>query len=203
VIQYSLAHRAACLADLVSKAGPTAFFFLYGGPIPANCAAPDANPIIASIAMANPIGPTSSGGVQAITGPITSTVQPPGQSVPTHWRICTDSTGATCVAQGTVFPQVGLITNGATSPLGNVLYLPAVNQLALGMNVAGAGIPPGATIVDIEPLASSITISGTSVAGVPSGTAISFSGDLNMNGASVSQSQTIEVQGLTITATGA
>ena len=201
MIQYSLAHRTADLADLISRLGSTAFFLSYTGAPPASCAAAATGVQIASIAMANPPGPPAGGGVQTFTGPLLGTALVAG----THgtFRLCTDSTGATCVMQGTIFNQVGLVTNAACAPLGNVLSFAAVNQVQVGMNVAGAGIPAGCTVVNVDSVNSLVYLSGTSVPGVPSGTAISFGGDLNMNSASVYQGQTIQVSALTLTAGGA
>lgn len=97
-LQYSTTVRNDELNQVVSVAGSTAYILVYSGSAPANCAASATGTLLLSLPCSSTIG-TVSGGVLTFSA-ITSEA-PGANGTAGYWRLCTDNTGATCVAQGT------------------------------------------------------------------------------------------------------
>lgn len=96
-IQYSVTHQTNNVADISTQAGATAFLLIYTGAQPAHCSTAASGTLLASLAMSNPIGTTTTGvlTMSAITSANTGNAGTAG-----YWRICTSSAGTTCIAQG-------------------------------------------------------------------------------------------------------
>lgn len=117
-VAYSITHQNNDVTDIVTQAGATARLILYSGSAPASANAAATGTLLVAAPCANPIGTVSNGVLTfgAITG-----VAATGSGTAGYWRLCTDATGATCVAQGTVgvsgadlnFPA-GLTINAGT-----------------------------------------------------------------------------------------
>lgn len=101
-LQYSTTHRNQTLTDLVTELGAAPYLILYTGAAPANADAAATGTVIAALPCANPVGAVASG-VLTFGGitPENATADAPF-SAGAYFRLCTDSTGATCLAQGTV-----------------------------------------------------------------------------------------------------
>lgn len=98
-IQYNATHRNNDMTDIVTQAGTTAYLLIYSGAAPASCAAAATGTLLAALPMSNPVG-TVTGGVLTMSTITSEAAAAAGTAG--YWRICTDNTGATCVAQGTV-----------------------------------------------------------------------------------------------------
>jgi hypothetical protein len=98
-MQFSTSYRNSSLTALVTALGTTGFLLIYTGSQPANCAAGATGTQLASLALSNPAGVVS-GGVLTLSA-ITSGMALASGTAGYH-RFCTDATGATCVAQGSV-----------------------------------------------------------------------------------------------------
>lgn len=98
-IQYSTAHRTADMTDLVTKLGTTGYLLIYSGSAPANCGTAASGTLLASLPLSNPVGTVTNGvlTLSAVTAAAAAATGTAG-----YFRLCTDSSGATCVAQGTV-----------------------------------------------------------------------------------------------------
>lgn len=98
-IQYSTTHRSDCMTDLVTLLGTTGYLLIYTGSAPANCGTAASGTLLASLPLSNPVGTVTSGvlTLSAVTSEAAAATGTAG-----YFRLCTDSTGATCIAQGTV-----------------------------------------------------------------------------------------------------
>ena len=199
-IQYSTTHRTNDLADIITQLGTTAYLLLYTGSVPANCAAAATGTLLASLPCSNPFAPAPSSGVLTASAITSATAAATGTGG--YWRLCTNSAGTTCVAQGTLFGSSTLTTSASTSANGNVLTFTSVTGVSVGQTVSGTGIPAGTTVVATS--GTTVTLSQTSTAGVASSATITFGGDLTITGGgSFTSGQTVSVSSFVITATGA
>lgn len=98
-LQYSATHRNNDMTDIVTQLGATAYLLIYSGAPPSNCGTAASGTLLASLPLSNPIGAVSNGilTLSAVTSKAASAAGTAG-----YFRLCTDSSGATCVAQGTV-----------------------------------------------------------------------------------------------------
>ncbi len=141
--QYSTSHRNNAMADLISQAGIAAFILLYSGALPASCAAADSGALLSAIPC-NPVIGTVNNGVLTFNGTATaapaSASNPLGPAVATagaavHWRLCTNASGASVVAQGTIgaFGSELIFPAGTTFLSGQLVSL-------IGMTITAAGV---------------------------------------------------------------
>lgn len=116
------------------------------------------------------------------------------------------NSGATTVHwQGTVTAAFSLSTSATSSAGSNVLTFTSTTGVTTGMQIAGAGIPTGATVLSLT--STTVTMSAVSTAGVSSGTTILFgdvTGDMNLSSIIVtSVGQTLTIDTFTVIAPGA
>jgi hypothetical protein len=69
------------------------------------------------------------------------------------------------------------------------------------MNVAGTGVPAGATVVAVG--GTTVTLSATSTAGVANAAAITFTQDLTLDNATINSGQTVTITAKSLTAPNA
>lgn len=116
-----------------------------------------------------------------------------------------DSGASTVHWQGTVTAAFALSTSATTSAGSNVLTFASTTGVTTGMQIAGAGIPSGATVLSLT--STTVTMSVVSTAGVSSSTSILFgdvTGDMNLSSIIVtSVGQTLTIDTFTMIAPGA
>lgn len=116
-----------------------------------------------------------------------------------------NSGASTVYWQGTVTAAFALSTSATTSAGSNKLTFTSTTGVTTGMQIAGAGIPTGATVLSVT--STEVTMSVVSTAGVSNGTSILFgdvSGDMNLSSVIVSAvSQTLTIDTFTMIAPGA
>ncbi len=116
-----------------------------------------------------------------------------------------NSGASTVYWQGTVTAAFALSTSATTSAGSNKLTFTSTTGVTTGMQIAGAGIPTGATVLGVT--STEVTMSVVSTAGVSNGTSILFgdvSGDMNLSSVIVSAvSQTLTIDTFTMIAPGA
>ena len=198
-IQYSTAHRNANMNDITTQAGTGAYFILYTGSVPATCATTASGTQLAALPCSNPFAAGASAGLLTASSITNETATNTGTAG--YWRLCTDNTGTTCVAQGTIFQTLATTTNNSTAADGNTLSFASVSGISVGMTVAGTGIVTGTTVVAIS--GTTVYLSLTSTAGVANGASITFGGDMSMANTSITSGETISISSWTDTATGA
>lgn len=98
-MQYSVAHRTAAMADIITQVGATGFIIIYTGALPANCAAAATGTLLVSMPCSATYGAASAGVMTA--NAITATAAT-GTGTAGYYRLCTSSAGTTVVEQGTV-----------------------------------------------------------------------------------------------------
>lgn len=199
-IQYSTTHRNNNMADITTQLATTAFLLIYTGAPPANPGSAATGTLLVSIPCSNPFAAAPAGGV--LTASAFTATNAVANGTAGYWRLCTSSAGTTCVAQGTVQPQVVISTSALTAANGNVLTFAATTGVVTGMTVSGAGVPTGSTVVATT--GTTVTISQTSTAGVANATSITFGGDITFAaGVAFTIGMSINVSSFTDTATGA
>src|SRR5271169_3396733 len=107
-IQYSVTQQTDNVGSIATLASTGAYLLIYSGPAPAHCSIAASGSLLASLPMSNPIG-TATAGVLTMSA-ITSEAAT-GTGTAGYWRLCTDNTGATVVAQGTIFQTLVTTTN--------------------------------------------------------------------------------------------
>ena len=131
MIQYALAHRNACLADLISRAGASACLLLYTGAPPPTCDDQATGTLLAALPCSNPIGTVLDGELQfgAITPQASAAAATAG-----CWRLCTSSNGAIAVAQGSVGESGADLNfgNGAAFALAQLIDVTSLSITATG-----------------------------------------------------------------------
>lgn len=176
---------------------------VHTGSMPANCAAArTGTKLVDSAIPANWMADASGGSKAIASGPwaVTGLSAAGAGTVGTYYSIM-DSAGTTCHEQGTFGVSVVLATSASTAAKGNALTFSAATGVVAGMNVAGTGVPAGATVVDVT--GGVVTLSHTSTAGVSSGASITFSYDMAVDNASIANGQTLNVTAKTLTAPNA
>lgn len=136
-ISYSVTHQTNDVTDIVTLAGATAFLILYTGAPPANADAAPGGTVLAALPCANPIG-TVSNGVLTLSS-ITSSAAVASGTVGC-WRLCTDASGATAIAQGTA----GISGADLNFPAGtafNAGSLIIVGNFSIATHEAGTAVP--------------------------------------------------------------
>jgi hypothetical protein len=131
----------------------------------------------------------ASGGLKSLLG-TWSDPSADASGAPGHYRLYA-SDGVTCHLQGTCGVAVNLSTNSPTAANGNVLNFPATPGVVVGMNVSGAGIPAGATVLAVG--ATTVTLSHASSAGVASSAAITFAPDITLDAATINAGQSFSI----------
>lgn len=192
--QYSQAVVNGRLDSIETIIGTAPLLRFLTGAMPANCAAAQTGTQLASQALPSDWLLAATGGNKARNGTWTGTFGAAG--VVGYFRIL-DSTGTTCHMQGTVTQQVQLTTNAITAANGNVLNFAATTGVTVGMNVSGAGIPPGTEVVAVG--GTTVTLSRTSTAGVASGATITFGGDMTLDNVNAANGQAWTVNTFQIT----
>lgn len=168
---------------------------LRSGAQPANCAAADSGTLIRTITLpANWMGDASSA-VKQLAGSWTDNAAVAGTIG--HYRI-KNGAGSVCHEQGNVTMQYIISTNGTTAANGNVLNFASTTGVAVGMNVSGTGVPLGSEVVAFT--GTTVTISRTSTAGVGSGVAITFGGDITLDNTTVTSGQVVTITSKNVTA---
>lgn len=197
--QYGVAVRNAILQAIETTWGASAIIAGFNGTMPANCAAADAGTRIAQGTLpADPLT-APSGGASGKNGAWTMTgLAAAGAGANLNYYRVYDSTGATCMEQGTVTNTVTLNTSAATAGNGNVLTFTSTTGVVVGMFPTGTGIPAGATVLAVT--GTTVTLSHTSSAGVSSATAITFRGDMYVDNVNVANGQVITINTVTKTA---
>lgn len=198
-MQFSATVRSGMIQRLISDIGASAKLRLLTGTQPANCAASQSGSQLVEMTLPS-TWLTESGGVGTKAGTWSGTAAASGTAA--YYRLL--SSGGTCHHQAAITQAFKLTTNGTTTAGSNVLNFASTTGVAGGMQVAGTGIPAGATVLSVG--GSTVTISLPSTAGVASSADIYFgdtSGDLWLNNPSITVSQTVEIDAFTLTAPGA
>jgi hypothetical protein len=193
-LQLSTAVRNAMLDASETAIGTSAIMRIRTGAPPANCAASDTGTVIATLNLPSDWMAAASSGQKTFLG-TWQDASADALGTVGHFRIY-DSTGATCHQQGTAGQNVVFATNALTAANGNVLNFASTTGVVVGMNVAGTGVPTGATVVAVT--STTATLSLTSTAGVASGASITFSYDASVDNASVVAGQQFSVTGYTL-----
>lgn len=195
--QYSVPVNNARLDAIETQIGATARLYFFTGAPPANCAAADSGTLLNTGGTSLPSDwmAAASAGVKARAGTWTGTFT--GAGTVGHFRI-KDSAGSVVGLQGTVTAQVVLSTNALTAANGNVLNFASTAGVVVGMNVSGAGIPAGTTVVAVG--GATVTLSQTSTAGVASAASITFGGDMTLDNVVAAAAQAWTVNTFQITA---
>ncbi|MCE2910378.1 MAG: hypothetical protein LW712_16275 [Burkholderiaceae bacterium] len=171
---------------------------LLTGSMPANPAAAQTGTQILEMTLPADWAAAASAGVKSLSGTWQAAAAASGLAA--YYRIV-DNAGTTCHEQGTCGQQVALTTNALTAANGNVLNFAATTGVVVGMNVAGAGIPAGATVVAVG--GTTVTLSATSTAGVANAAAITFTQDLTLDNATINSGQTVTITAKSLTAPNA
>ncbi len=168
------------------------------GSAPANPAAAETGTLLVQMTLPADWAAAASAGSKALSG--TWQASATGTGTAGYYRVV-DNAGTTCHEQGAVGQQVQLTTNALTAANGNVLNFAATTGVVVGMNVAGTGVPTGATVVAVG--GTTVTLSMTSTAGVSNATAITFTQDLTLDNASINSGQSVTITTKTLTAPNA
>lgn len=199
-IQYSTAVRNGQLDAAETVIGTVPILRIYDGTKPAACAtALSSNTLLAEGSLPSDWLGAASLGVKSKAGTWTITGQSGAGSgtIGKFYRLY-NSDGTTCSAQGTFGTTVNLTTNALTAAHGVVLNFAATTGVVAGMKVSGTGIPDGATVESVT--STTVTLNGTSTAGVSSATAIAFAYDMGADNASIANAQVITVNSFSLTA---
>lgn len=193
--QYSLTVINNQLDQVEATAGASAKLRILTGSPPANCAAGQTGTLIVEIPMPADWMNAAAAAAKTKLGTWSAAASGAGTLTAGYYRIV-DNAGTTCHVQGTAGQSVALTTNALTAANGNVLNFAATTGVVVGMNVSGAGIPVGTTVVAVG--GTTVTLSNTSTAGVANSTAITFSYDLPLDNASIANGQTVTVNTYTL-----
>ncbi|MCA3072472.1 MAG: hypothetical protein IOD11_18815 [Rhodocyclaceae bacterium] len=168
------------------------------GAAPATPAAAETGTLLVQMNLPADWAAAASAGSKALSG--TWQASATGTGTAGYYRVV-DNAGTTCHEQGTVGQQVQLTTNALTAANGAVLNFAATTGVVVGMNVAGTGVPTGATVVAVG--GTTVTLSMTSTAGVSNATTITFTQDLTLDNVSINSGQTVTITSKTLTAPNA
>lgn len=193
--QYSVAVNNARLDVIETTIGTAPLLRFYTGAMPVTPATAASGTLLDSQALPSDWMGAAATAIKAKAGTWTGAFDAAGTSG--YWRIY-DSAGTNCHMQGLVFAQVQIATNGSTAANGNVLNFAATTGAVVGQNVAGTGIPVGATVVAVS--GTTVTLSHTSTAGVSSGATITFTGDMTLDNVVAALGQAWTVNSFSITA---
>jgi len=199
-IQYSTTVRNAQLDALETAISTAPILRIYNGVMPATCAtALSGNTLLAEGTLPSDWLSAASLGAKAKAGTWTLTGQSGASTgtVGTFYRIY-NSDGTTCSMQGTFGTSVTIATSSLTAAHGVVLNFSATTGVVAGMAVSGTGVPTGATVESVT--STTVTLNGTSTAGVASTASIVFSYDMGADNASIANAQVITVNSFSLTA---
>jgi hypothetical protein len=98
-MQYSVAHRTAAMADIITAVGATGYINIYTGAAPANCGTVASGTLLVSLPCSATYGVASAGVLTA--NAITATAAT-GTGTAGYYRLCTSAAGTTVIEQGTV-----------------------------------------------------------------------------------------------------
>jgi hypothetical protein len=198
--QYSTAVRNAQLDAIETTIGTAPYLRIYNGTKPANVAAA----LSGNTLLAEGILPSdwlanagSASKAKAGTWSLTGQSGAGTGTIGTFYRIY-NSDGTTCSMQGTFGTNLAISTSALTAAHGNVLTFTSTTGVAVGMTVSGTGVPAGATVESVT--GTTVTITGTSTAGVSSATSITFGFEMSADNASIANSQGITVNSASIAA---
>lgn len=197
-IQLSTPIRNAMLDQAEIVVGASARLRIYTGAMPANPAAAATGTLLITIDLPANWMADASGGTKSIAGSWTGTAGAAGTAG--YYRIW-DNGITVCGEQGTIGQSVALTTSALTAANGNVLNFASTTGVAVGMNVAGTGIPAGATVVAFT--GTTVTLSMTSTAGVANTASITFTHDMTIDNAVLASGQTVNITAKTLTAPNA
>lgn len=197
-IQLSTAIRNAMLDQAETVIGASAKLRIYTGAMPANPAAAATGTLLITVDLPSNWMADASGGAKGIAGSWTGTAIAPGTTG--YYRIWDNGITA-CGEQGTIGQSVVIATNALTAANGNVLNFASTTGVVAGMNIAGTGIPAGATVLAFT--GTTVTMTMTSSAGVASAASISFSHDMAIDNAVLANGQTVNITAKTLTAPNA
>lgn len=188
------------MTDLVTALGATSYLLVSSGAPPANCAASATGTLLVSLPCSSTFG-TVSGGVltaNAITSAAAAAAGTAG-----YWRLCTNSAGTTCDAQGLCYQTSTLATNSATAAGSNILnFASGASAIVVGQTASGTNIPAGTYV--LASTGTTITLSNNvATGGVASGASITFGGDLSFTGGTaLTLGENVSVSSFQLTATG-
>jgi hypothetical protein len=186
------------MTDLVTDLGATSYLLIYTGSPPVNCAASATGTLLASLPCSVTFGAVSSGVLTA--NAIGNVTVGGGGGTAGYWRLCTNSAGTTCHAQGLCFPVTILSTNASTSS-GNILPFAATSGVVAGQTVSGTNIPTATYVLAVG--STSVTLNNNIAGTVGNAASITFGGELSFSGGVVlANGQTLAVSSLVLTATG-
>jgi hypothetical protein len=189
VRQLSVTVRNARLDAEETAIGASAVLKLFTGAPPASCAAANTGVELATgILPSNWMG-DASGGTKSLLGSHQMTAGAAG--VAGHYRRYA-SGGTVCHEQGEVHMPVSLTTSATTAANSNVLTFANTTGVVAGMKVtSGTGVPTGTYVVAVT--GTTVTLSRACPAGVGSGVAIGFGGDLTIQNTNLAPGQVVTI----------
>lgn len=172
-------------------------FQLWSGAMPSTTAGSPAGAKLVEFNMPADWANAASSGQKTLNGSWTGTGLAAASTgtTATFYRLV--DSGGTCHEQGSVFMAVALSTSALTAVNGNVLTFSSTTGVQVGMNASGTGIVAGSTVLAVT--STTVTLSLASTAGVSSGAAITFNGDVTLDNTNVAQNQTVTVASKTYT----
>ncbi len=196
-VQYSTTHRTNSATQLNTDIGTSALIKFYAGAIPANVAAAAGTVGATLTGNAGGFGTASAGALtaSAVTGANASANMLPV----TYCRIQTSA--AADVVQLTVFQPVTIATSALTAANGNVLTFASTTGVAVGQLIQGTGVLVPSVVIAFT--GTTVTMDRASTAGVASAASIKFTGDVEVQNASINSGQALTVSSIVITMNGA
>jgi hypothetical protein len=198
-IQQAVSTRNAIGDAWEADIGASPKLQIWSGPQPVNCAAASTGTKAAEYALTADWSANAAAGVKTLSGlPLSTT----GLAAVTagHYRI-TDTAGAVCKEQGSVFASTPAVTTASTAIGSNVLTFAATTNLVVGMYAVNAGLPANTTIQSLT--ATTVTLTQAATSTVASGATVTFGGDMTIDNASIALGQTVQVVAFSKTWTGA
>lgn len=166
--------RNALLAAFKTALGSGSLARIYTGAEPADESATATGTLLWEGTATGEWLSTPAAGSMTMTAPFTGSTLAGGTAG--YYRLLTS--GGAVREQGSISRAFSLVTSAATSSGANVLTFAAAGTVSDGMAVAGAGIPPGTTV--LSHTSTTVTLSNVTT-GVSSGASVYFgdtSGDM-------------------------
>ena len=193
MLQLAIAERNAMLDAIETTIGTAPTLELRTGSPPATCATADSGTLLDTRTLPSDWMAAASGGSKAIAG----TWTPAGASNSGtfgHFRIKASST---CRMQGTAGVAVAIATSALTAAGGTVLTFASTTGVAVGMRISGTGVASGAYVAAVT--GTTATMSIATSGGVSSAATITFRPDMELDAATVTAAQLVNVTACDLT----
>jgi hypothetical protein len=196
---YSVNVNNGRLDSIETTVGTLPIVRLYNGTMPANArTALSGNTVLAQGSAPSDWLSAAASDAKAINGTwsLTGQAGAGAGTAATFYRIF-NSGDTIAHIQGRVGgPSFTLTTSALTAANGNVLTFASTTGVAVGMDVSGTGILPGAKVIAFT--GTTVTLSLSSTAGVANTTVITFRNEMTLDNNSIANAQAVSVTGFTI-----